>query len=166
MMDNLSRRVNQVSDKRDARNLFLLLEPLFQRLRSVGLSDPGLEISTTATLARNGNVFHYIAEGVKRTLAVNTNMPALVGTITDDHFNVFVFTADKNGNLFVQMGVEAETESGVTWPDLDQKRAIIGMIFVNPTLGNFVGGTTALSASGVNVSYLGTSSAYDPTTSI
>lgn len=165
-MENLSRRVNQMCDKRDARNMYLLLEPLYQRLRSVALSNAGLEISVTTTQVRNGNLFHYIAEGIKRRITADTDLPELEGTVANTKFNVFVFTVDKAGELYVQMGGEGDTEATIVWPALDQTRAIIGMIIINPTSGNFVGGTTALNAAGLNVDYISPVGVFEPTASI
>lgn len=156
VMENLSQRVNQMSDQRDARNMYLLLEPLFLRLRSFAASSAGLVISATTTKAKIGaNVFYYVADGALGRIAASTDMPPLVGTVTNTFFNIFVFTVDKAGTTYTQMGTEAATEAAVRFPALAQDRAIIGWIIVNPTAGSFVGGTTALTGVTVYVSPIG-----------
>lgn len=169
-MENLSQRVNQMSDSRDARNLYLLLEPLFKRLRSFAASSAGLVISATTTKVKTGaSVFHYVADGVIGRIAAATDMPVLVGTVTNAKFNVFVFTVDSAGTTYTQMGTEAATEAAVKFPTLSQDRAIIGWLIVNPTgTGNFVGGTTALGDVTVvpNAVYISPIGVIEPTSKI
>lgn len=170
VMENLSQRVNQMSDHRDARNMYLLLEPLFLRLRSFAASSAGLVISATTTKVKTGaSVFHYVANGVIGRIAAGTDMPVLVGTVTNALFNIFVFTVDKAGTTYTQMGTEAATEAAVRFPALAQDRAIIGWIIVNPTgTGNFVGGTTALGDVTVvpNTVYISPIGVIEPTSKI
>jgi hypothetical protein len=82
-------------------------------------------------------------------------------------FNVFVFTVNAAGATFVQMGVEGSTEAQIRWPKSDPKKAILGMIIVNPAgTGNFVGGTTALDDATVmgagGVTYISPVGSFDP----
>jgi hypothetical protein len=84
---------------------------------------------------------------------------ALVGTVTNAKFNVFVFTVNASGTLVTYMGTEAATRAGVVWPTITDGEAVVGFIEVNPTgTGNFVGGTTALDDATVvpNVVYVNT----------
>lgn len=171
MMEPLAQRLLAIPDKAVARALQLLLEPYVERMRSCALSTAGLVIKTGGSaLAKTGSaITHYIANGVKGRIAGSTDMPALVGTVTNAKFNVFVFTVDSGGTVRVQIGVEGATEAAIKWPVLDQKRAILGMIIINPTgTGNFVGGTTALDDVTVvpNAQYISPVGVFDPTTKI
>lgn len=170
-MEPLAQRLLAIPDKAVARALQLLLEPYVERMRSCALSTAGLVIKAgSSALAKTGSaITHYIANGVKGRIAGSTDMPALVGTVTNAKFNVFVFTVDSGGTVRVQIGVEGATEAAIKWPVLDQKRAILGMIIINPTgTGNFVGGTTALDDVTVvpNAQYISPVGVFDPTTKI
>lgn len=166
-MENLIQRINQVKDRNDARHLQLILEGLYERLRSQCLTSAGLAIKTTSSaVAKAGSIVYAVAKGVLIKKAANTDMAALSGTVTNAKFNVFVFTVDADGTLYTQMGTEAATLGAVRWPDIDQYRAIIGFVIINPTgTGNFVGGTTALDDATVtpNAAYVNTQGAFDPT---
>lgn len=171
MMEPLAQRLLAIPDKAVARALQLLLEPYVERMKSCALSTAGLVIKTGGSaLAKTGSaITHYIANGVKGRIAGSTDMPALAGTVTNAMFNVFVFTVDSGGTVRVQIGVEGATEAAIKWPVLDQKRAILGMIIINPTgTGNFVGGTTPLDDATVtpNAQYVSPVGVFDPTTKI
>lgn len=170
-MEPLAQRLLAIPDKAMARALQLVLEPYVERMKSCALSTAGLVIKAgSSALAKTGSaITHYIANGVKGRIAGSTDMPALVGTVTNAKFNVFVFTVDSGGTVRVQIGVEGATEAAIKWPVLDQKRAILGMIIINPTgTGNFVGGTTALDDVTVvpNAQYISPVGVFDPTTKI
>lgn len=171
MMEKLSARLQNIPDVAVSYALRLLLEPIFARFKSCALSTAGLVIKAGASaLVKTGAaVTHYVANGVKGRIAAATDMPALSGTVTNAKFNVFVFSVDSAGTLYSRMGTEGSTEAAIKWPQLDQRRAILGMIIVNPTgTGNFVGGTTALDDATVvpNVVYMSPTGTFDPTTSI
>lgn len=168
MMENIPRRLHAIGDTLIRRALELLLTPLYDRVKSCALSSAGLVISATTTKAKIGaSVFHYVAYGVLGRIAAGTDMPVLVGTVTNALFNVFIFTVDKDGTTYVQMGTEGATEAAIVWPELDQTRAIIGVLVINPTgTGDFVGGTTPLGDATVipNAAYISPIGAFDPTT--
>jgi len=93
------------------------------------------------------------------------DLSALVGTVTNAKFNVFVFTVDVSGNLKTYMGTEASTLAGVTLPTTLDSEVPLGLIVVHPTgTGNFVGGTTALDDATVvpNVVYINLLSEFFP----
>ena len=166
-MENLVQRLQAVGSRRAEFNLYFLFSSLMEALRTQSNSSAGLVIKAGAsTLVKTGAaVYHYVAEGIKGRIAASTDMPALVGTVTNAAFNVYVFSVDKAGTTYVQMGTEGSSEAGIIWPALNPKRAIIGYIVVNPTgTGNFVGGTTALDDGTVvpNVVYVNTLGAFNP----
>lgn len=168
---DLVQRLAAVNDHKEKYNLFLLFRPLFEQLRSQSNSSAGLVIKAGASaLVKTGAaVYHYISQGIKGRIAAATDMPALVGTVTNALFNVYVFSVDKAGTTYVQMGTEGVTEAGIKFPPLDPTRAVIGYIVVNPTgTGNFVGGTTALDDATVvpNVVYINVIGAFDPNLTI
>lgn len=166
-MENLIQRMNQIANRSDGRHLFLTIEGLYNRLRSQCLTSAGLVIKTSSSaLAKAGSVVYATANGVLIKKAANTDMAALSGTVSNAAFNVFVFTVDSGGTLYTQMGTEGATIGAVRWPTIDQERAIIGFVIINPTgTGDFVGGTTALDDGTVapNAAYVNTQGAFDPT---
>lgn len=170
MFDNLSQRLQAITDKSLAYNLRLLLEPLFSRTRSCMLSTAGLVIKVGgSTLAKTGAItVHYIADGVKGRILSFTDMPALTGiNIATGKWNVIVFTVDKAGTVRAQIGKkDATTEAGIQWPELDQRRAIIGMIVINAATGAFTGGTTPLDDATLAVQYISPIGSFDPSVKI
>ena len=167
MIQFLRNYLAQVSDTAARYALLAILTPVLERFRSCTLSTAGLVIKAGASaLVKTGAaVTHFVAEGVKGRIAAATDMPALVGTVTNAKFNVFVFSVDKASVVTVLMGVEGATEAAVKWPKLDQRKAVVGFIVVNPTgTGNFVGGTTALDVATVvpNVTYISPTGTFDP----
>ena len=95
-------------------------------------------------LAKIANAIYFMIDGVVYTKAAS-DMAALVGTVTNAKFNVFVFTVNAAGTLGVQMGTEAATLGAVVFPTVADGKVVIGFLIVNPTgTGNFVGGTTNL----------------------
>lgn len=157
-----------VRDKMMSAALYRLLKPLKERYRSCMHSTAGLVIKAGASaLVKTGAaIAHYQAKGKMGQIAAATDMPALSGTVVNATWNVFVFTVDSAGTKYTQMGTAAATEAAVKWPALNQERAIIGYIKVNPTgTGNFVGGTTALDDATVvpNVQYVSPVGMFDPT---
>ena len=170
MFDNLSQRLQAITDKSLAYNLRLLLEPLFSRTRSCMLSTAGLVIKVGgSTLAKTGAfTVHYIADGVKGRIAAATDMPALTGlNIANGKWNVIVFTVDKAGTVRAQIGKrDATTEAGIQWPELDQRRAIVGMIVINAATGAFTGGTTPLDDATLAVQYISPIGSFDPSVKI
>ena len=170
MFDNLSQRLLAITDKSLAYNLRLLLEPLFSRTRSCMLSTAGLVIKVGgSTLAKTGAItVHYIADGVKGRILSSIDMPALTGlNIAIGKWNVIVFTVDKAGTVRAQIGKrDATTEAGIQWPELDQRRAIIGMIVINAATGAFTGGTTPLDDATLAVQYISPIGSFDPSVKI
>lgn len=167
MIQILRNYLAQISDTAARYALLNILVPVIDRLRSCTLSTAGLVIKAGGSaLAKTGSaVTHFIAEGVKGRIAGSTDMPALVGTVTNAAFNVFVFSVDKASTVTVQMGTEGATEAAIKWPKLDPRKAVVGFIVVNPTgTGPFVGGTTALDDATVvpNAVYISPVGAFDP----
>lgn len=176
MFDILSQRLQAITDKSLAYNLRLLLEPLFSRTRSCMLSTAGLVIKVGgSTLAKTGAItVHYIADGVKGRILSSTDMPALTGlNIANGKWNVIVFTVDKAGTVRAQIGkkdpatgTDPATEAGIRWPELDQRRAIVGMIVINAATGAFTGGTTPLDDATLAVQYISPIGSFDPSVKI
>lgn len=141
------------------------LRPLFNaladRYASCALSSAGLVIKAGGSaLAKTGaSVFYAVANGKIVTIAGATDMPALVGTITANKFNVFCFFIDKAGTVTAAMGVEGATLAAVKFPPFPEGKALVGFIAVTHS-STFTGGTTPLdTATTVYVSPLG---AFDP----
>jgi hypothetical protein len=165
-MENLIQRLNQVKDRSDARNLFLIMEGVYESMRSQFVVSAGLRIGGTTTLVRTAATASVaVVNGVIRSIDAATDMPALVGTVENGTFNIFVFTLDRAGTFYTQMGTAGATLPAVRWPKLNPKHAIVGFVIINPTgTGDFVGGTTALADATVapNAVYVSPIGAFRP----
>lgn len=147
MLTPLAQRLNSIADKIGSYNLYQIFKPMRERYRTCAHTTAGLLIKAGgSTLAKTGTgIFHYTMKGQNNSIAASTDMPALVGTVNNAKFNIFVFTVNAAGTVSVAMGTEGATQSQVRWPAINTEAVIIGYIKINPTgTGNFVGGTTAL----------------------
>lgn len=144
-----------------------LFKPLFDRQSSACLTSAGLVIKTSGSaLAKTGSATTYaFANGILRSVAGSTDMPALSGTVVNATFNVFCFFIDSGGTVTSAMGTAGATLAAVQFPQIPTGKAMLGFIVINPTgTGNFVGGTTALDDGTVtpNAAYVNTIGGPDP----
>lgn len=138
-------RTRSINFPNTSNNLDSLFDSLQRGLTTQLLNTGGLAIKTGGSaLAKTVNTIYYVIDGVLYSKAA-ADMAALSGTVTNAKFNVFVFMVNSAGTLTTSMGTEATTLAGVAWPTIDDLKAVIGFVIINPTgTGNFVGGTTAL----------------------
>jgi hypothetical protein len=165
--DTLYRHISNARDGTMQIILRAVTRPLFDRQSSLMVSSAGLVIKGAGnTLAKTGAAASkYFADGVYGSIAAATDMPALVGTVTNTKFNVFCFFVDRAGTITSAMGTEGATRSAVVFPQFTALKALIGFIEINPTgTGNFVGGTTALDDATVvpNAFFNSALSGFDP----
>src|SRR5580698_3606066 len=100
-----------------------------------GASSP--VVKTTTTL-------YAMVDTVMVKLAA-ADLTALVGTVVNATFNVFVFTINAAGTVKVYMGTAGSTLAAMVFPTTPDGESPIGFVFINPTgTGSFVGGTTNL----------------------
>lgn len=139
------------------------LRAALTKLQGIGdmlLSTGGLAIKAGGSaIVKAATLCKAIAGETLVSIAANTDMAALVGTVTNAKFNVYAFFVDAAGAVTTSMGTEGATLAAVIFPSVPANKACIGFIIVNPTgTGNFVGGTTALDDATVvpNVVYVNT----------
>lgn len=168
MEEILVQRLNALCSRLDGWELLKVLEGVYERFRCQTVTSAALRIkggSASPTVQTNADSY-YIVRGKLIKIASATDWTALSGTVTADQFNVFVFTVDSSGTKYTQMGTEGATLAAVQFPVIDSKRAIAGMLIVNPTgTGNFVGGTSDLDDATIvpNAVFINTVGAIDPT---
>ena len=126
---------------------------------SLAITEAG---STTVTAGAGAKG---VVNGVPVTALAGV-MPALSGTVLQNNFQVYCFYMSIVGAYSIKAGVQASSLLNVTWPSTDANTAMIGFVVVNPTGGNFVGGTTALDAAGVNTTYYNCVGGFEPGTII
>lgn len=110
------------------------------------LSTGGLAIKAgSSAIVKAATLCKALVNGVLVSIAANTDMAALAGTVVNATFNVFVFSITSAGTLTTSMGTAGATLGAVVFPTVPADSAVIGFVIINPTgTGNFVGGTTAL----------------------
>lgn len=146
-MEKLNQRINQFSNKSDARNLVLVLEKIYKRLGNVALTTPNLTVATTTTKIKSQADYYGFVGGVLVKKATTDNLITLTtsANTTNALFNVVVFTIDSSGTITNRYGTQGATLAAITWPTLPSDEALFGILLLNPTgTGNFVGGTTAV----------------------
>lgn len=168
MIDTITRYLSGIASVSDRNALAKILNPIADRESSGPLSTAGLVIKAGGSaLAKTGaSAFYAIAQGKLVKIAASTDMPALVGTVTNAKFNVFCFFVTSGGTVTSAMGTEGATLAAVKFPPIPVGAAQVGFIIINPTgTGNFVGGTTALDDATVvpNAVFLSPAGSYDTT---
>lgn len=167
-MRALTVTANSLSDKRDGYELQRVLQDVYNRMRSVMLTTAGLVIKAGASpIAKTGaSITYYTAEGVTRSIAASTDMPAFTGTVANALFCPYVFSVDKAGTTYVQQGTAGASLQGMKYPELDPTRATIGIVIINPTVGTFTGGVSALDSTAANAIYISPIGAFDPSATV
>jgi len=100
---------------------------------------------SASALVKTGSTAYLVAGDTTLVKFSAADLPALVGTVTNAKFNVFVFTVNAAGTAKTYMGTEAATIGAVVFPTTADGETPLGFVIINPTgTGNFVGGTTAL----------------------
>jgi hypothetical protein len=167
MLDTIRRYMNTISEVRHRAAISAVVEPIGDRISTQMLGTGGLVIKAGASaIVKAATAFYACVQGKLVTKAANTDMAALVGTVTNAKFNVYAFFIDGSGTLTTAMGVEGTTLATVVIPPILVGKAMVGMTVINPTgTGNFVGGTTALDDATVvpNAAYINTVGSFDPT---
>lgn len=163
MQDTMTRYLQSLASVNDRYALRRILAPLVDRFSTQATSSAGLVIKAgTSALAKTGaTAFQGIAGGTPVAIAAATDMPALVGSITANSFNVFCFFIDAASAVTVAMGTEGTTLAKVKFPPFPESKALVGYLIVTHT-STFVGGTTALDVAGTTVNYVSPVGPFDP----
>ena len=162
MLDTMTRYLAGIAAEKDRRSIRSVLEPIVDRMSSFAFNEAGLVISAGgSTLAKIGaSDWYACAGGVLVKIAASTNMPALVGTITQSSYNVFCFFIDSAGTVTSQMGVEGTTLAKVKFPQYPKNKTLVGLLIVTYSGGTFTGGSTPLDTA--TTVYLSPHGASDP----
>lgn len=148
MQDTISRYINTGAfSERQATYLKAVLNPIADRLSCQAHNSAALEITagggTTAQIG-SGVTFQYVVQGISRTIAAGTDMPALPsGTITAGSFNIFAFFADSAGTVSALAGTEGTTRALAKFPAFPEGKTLIGYLVVTYA-STFTNGTTPL----------------------
>jgi hypothetical protein len=98
----------------------------------------------SSPLAKISNAIYYQIDGSVYTAAA-ADLSALVGTVVNATYNVFMFTVNAAGAFHTYMGTAGATLGAVVFPSAPDGEVVIGFVIIHPTgSGNFVGGTTNL----------------------
>jgi hypothetical protein len=171
MIGTITQWVNTLSAHRDQKSLYPVLSAAANLDNTQCLTSAGLAIhGAGSALVKTGSSITYaVAGGTLASIAASTDLPALVGTVTNAKFNIFCFYVDSAGARTSAMGTEGAALGNVVFPLLPTGKALIGFAIINPTgTGNFVGGTTALDDATVvpNAVYVNVTGSFDTSISI
>ena len=145
-MEKLTQRINQIGDLMVRRNLQLVLEGIYKRMGNFAIQGAGLTIGTTKPKLTSGTAWYGTVGGILVKKAATTDLITLTtaSNCTNAKFNVTVFTINSSGTITNRAGIEGASLATISWPTLPSTEAVFGILIVNPTGGNFVGGTTDL----------------------
>ena len=165
MQDTITRYLNGVGGALTRAALQPILNSLGDKQSSVALASAGLIISVDTFTAKVGATdFYALCAGRLVKLAAGTIMPSLPATMTVANalFNVVVFTVNAAGTVAATLGTAGTTLGGVVFPPEILSSAKVGFIILNPTVGTFVGGSTAMSGTSANAVYVSPIGAFEP----
>ena len=151
MQDTLNRYLGQLSSHIDRAAFKAILEPIVDSLSCQSMISativPGAGLVTTAM---GGTSWRGLAKGIPVTIAAATVMPALVGTIAQNTFNVYAYYIDSAGVVTSQMGTAGATLADMKFPVRPAGKTLVGASQFNPTSAAFIGGTTLTDAANTN----------------
>lgn len=167
MQSTIQQEINAIPDPLTAGAMSAVLRAIGDRLSSQTINTAALRIKggSASPIVQTNAVSLYVVNGKLVTKATTTDLPALVGTVTNAKFNVFAFFINQAGTMSTAIGGESSTLAGVRFPSIPENSAVIGFVIINPTgTGNFVGGTTNLDDATVvpNAVFGNTIGAFDP----
>lgn len=121
------------------------------------LSSFGVTFGAAALLFKTGAAASIAAAaGVLQKIAASTNFPALTGLNLATGGKVYlIFYVDALGNLGQVAGAQSTTVGGCTFPVIPLNTAVVGSALLENATNPFVGGTTALDAAGVTLTFGG-----------
>lgn len=163
MLDTMTRFLAGIAAIKDRIAVRSVVSPLVDRYSSCSLNSAGLVIKAGGSaLAKTGSSDWYgVANGVLVTIAASTDMPALTGIdIGAGKFNVVYFLVDSAGTKTAVAGTEGSTLAAVKWPQLPEKKALIGLLIITYASA-FTGGTTPLDTA--TTVYINANGPFDPT---
>lgn len=168
MIGTIRQWLQGVSDSKVSYALQKVLDPIGDRISTHALTTAGLAIKAGASaIVKTGAAACIVSvKGKLQSIAAATDQAALAGTVTNAKFNVFAFFVDAAGTGTSAMGVEGATLGAVVFPPIQEGKALLGFVIINPTgTGDFVGGTTALDDATVvpNAVYVNCVGPFDPT---
>jgi hypothetical protein len=143
MNDTMTRYVLNLDSPDDRTTLYPLFQTIADMASCQSMERAAIAASVGATTCKIGAVDWYgIAQGKLQKIAAATVLPALVGTISQNKFNVYCFYVDAAGTVTSQMGTEGTTKDLIVWPIRPIGKTLIGAAMFNPTTAPFIGGTT------------------------
>jgi hypothetical protein len=140
-----------------------ILRAIADRQSSQTLVSPALAISIAGSpLVKTTAAAYVVANGKTVLVAAGTALAGIVGTVGNAMFNVVCFYVDSTGVTSSLLGTPASSLAGVGFPTPPEGKAMLGFVIINPTVGTFTGGTTALDSTSANAVYVNTVGAVDP----
>lgn len=144
MRDTIRRFLEGMPGVMARRSLSPTLDAIGNTASSQMLSSAALTTNTAVAKTGISDTYGIIDKTLVK-IAASTNMPALVGTVTNATFGGWAFYSDASGNLTSSLLTQGATLGAVGFPSTPLKQALIGFVIINPTgAGNFIGGTTSL----------------------
>lgn len=168
MQDTVRQHIDGLAGEMNRKAVRVPLSAIADRISTQTFATAALRIKggSASAIVQTNAIYYGMANGILITKATATDLPALVGTVTNAKFNVFAFFIDKASALTTAMGIEGATLAAVKFPPIPENKACIGYVIINPTgTGNFVGGTTVLDDATVvpTAAFVNTLGAFDPT---
>lgn len=162
--DTLTRWLESAQDSTTRWTLRKIIEPLFDRMSSVGLtiSTPVINAGGAAFAKMGAADSYFVVNGVLVKIAAATALPALTGAnAIQNGFIIVCFFVDQAGALTMLFGPTSGTTLALAkWPQFPKQKALIATLIITNAGGVFTGGTTALDTA--TTIYIAGNEGYDP----
>jgi hypothetical protein len=117
------------------------------------LSDGGIAIGTDTAKVKTAATINYTVDGVFYTKGATDDFWTLSGTtVTSGNANKYLLCIDSAGAASIVEGTQAASAASVVLPSAPASKCVVGILQVETT-GDFIPGTTALSAGTVTDTY-------------
>lgn len=175
MAVQLTQWLQEIKDISARQALRQILSAIYEPLSSVSLASAAITVSAATTVATGAAWIGAVSasnpaltsNGARQAqlvqVASGVAMPALVGTILQNNFGLWLFIINAASVVSTSPLAQAATLAGIVYPAVPQGSTVIGGIVFNPTTATFIGGTTLTNAASTNGVSINIAGAFDPT---
>lgn len=163
ILDTLARWAEGIANSTTQWNLRKLVEPVWDRMSSVGItvSAPVISAGGGVTAKMGAADSYFVVNGILVKVAASTVLPVLTGAnAAQNSFIVVCFFVDSAGTLTMAYGNAGTTLAKATFPQFPKQKALVAILIITNAGGVFTGNTTPLDTA--TTVFVGVVEGFDP----